>query len=149
MLWPDSPGGDASQLHQAEAHLPRLLLENFFFWFRETKIKMTKRERRTEWAEKKVSYLKGQMFPEINYLCQTETGAVIWAGYSSGEGLPLFCPSLSLKPSGNSCGRWEDEGCSAALSTRSIHRLQYSCNSSLHTFWIVKKKMNWVCMKAL
>lgn len=33
MLWPDSPGGDASQLHQAEAHLPRLLLEDFFFFF--------------------------------------------------------------------------------------------------------------------
>lgn len=27
---------------------------------------------------KKVIYLKGKMFPEINYLCQKETGAAVW-----------------------------------------------------------------------
>lgn len=73
--------------------------------------------------EEKVTYLKGEMFPEINYLCQKETGTAAREGTFQGA-ICLYCVSLSLKPSGNSCGlrmcSWGHKGIKASLKSQPL-----------------------------
>lgn len=40
-------------------------------------VQSTNKEGRGMGVKKKVAYLNGKMFPEINYLCQKETGAAV------------------------------------------------------------------------
>lgn len=76
------------------------------------------------------------MFPEINYLCQTETGAVIWASYSSGGRARALLSVSIFEAEREFLRALEGWG---LLSSAIIRCRSHSCNSSLCALWGAKK----------